>query len=75
MRLFCRPERCVCGHSKDSHRGVLMSVPLVNPNPKSDYILAGQRFSNVALTHPYATYDHDECHCGCCEYLVDDGRE
>ncbi|WP_143817374.1 hypothetical protein [Mycolicibacterium sp. 018/SC-01/001] len=49
---------------------VLMSVPLVNPNPI--YVLPGSVFNNhINRTHPTATYDSQQCPCGCNQYEAD----
>ena len=67
-----KSDHCVCGHDRDSHCETSLSVPLINPNPKPGYLLGRQ--SAIAFVYPGATYEHYECHCGCCEYLADDGR-
>lgn len=62
---------CVCGHDEADHRVVAMSVPLVNPTP----IYAVVHPPCVARYSTTATYDRLECHCGCCSYVPDHGRD
>lgn len=63
---------CVCAHTRDEHLAATMSVPLDKRGPAL-YPVQGSMFANVAATSPNATYERDECHCGCCAYLEDAG--
>ena len=62
---------CVCGHSEDEHHVATMSVPLTNPTP----IYPVVHPPCVARYSATATYDRLECHCGCCSYVPDHGRD
>lgn len=55
---------CVCGHSRRAHRDTQMSVPLVGvatPLPQTT-------IPTILRTHPTATYERQECFCGCCQF-------
>lgn len=61
-------SRCVCGHSRDEHQTVIMSIPLT---PRTPLYELGSEFNSIARTSPNATYLREECWCGCGEYLED----
>lgn len=60
---------CVCGHSRVDHHDTQMSVPLIGLDR---YMPHGPR--QIATTHPTATYEQQQCACGCTlfEPLPDD---
>lgn len=61
---------CVCGHLREEHREVVMSVPMLAKTPT--YKPVGFTACNVAHnTNPLATYVREECHCGCACWLPD----
>jgi len=63
---------CCCGHSEDEHHVATMSVPL-RSNPAPIYPVTYPPFAGQP--HPTATYTRMECHCGCCSYVPDHGRD
>jgi len=65
-------DRCVCGHPDNDHRETAMSVPLV-PNPTPLYPLPS--WPQIGRYNPNATYERRECHCGCCAFDRDLGRD
>jgi hypothetical protein len=58
---------CVCGHTATDHRDTVMSVPLVGAD---HYTPTGPR--QVTFTHPTATYDQQQCPCGCTIFMADE---
>ena len=65
--------RCVCGHPEGDHRTTAMSVPLHARDPEPLYPLPAAAYGNIATRHPTASYDQQQCWCGCCafERLID----
>jgi hypothetical protein len=58
---------CVCGHPRADHRAAELSVPLVNDEP----IYRNRSNSpgnNIGATHLTASYEFEQCHCGCTIY-------
>lgn len=66
--------RCVCGHPDWAHRVVAASVPL--RAGRVQYQIVGNTLNHV-YDVPDATYEQQQCPCGCslfdhdrCEYLM-----
>ena len=60
--------RCVCGCPRWAHRTVLASVPL--PAGRAQYAVT---HPSGVYTYPDATYDQQQCPCGCTLFESDTG--
>lgn len=55
---------CACGHPRVDHRDTVMSVPLVAQTPLYP-LPTGVLNNGIHRVHPTATYDQQQCWCGC----------
>jgi hypothetical protein len=60
---------CACGHPQSDHTSISMSVTLKSDKPPPP----PQAYEWAIYRCPNATYDRDECHCGCTIYDEDSG--